>query len=192
MIIPLVGPSCAGKSLLLANLRKERPEIQPLESVTTRERRPSDVIPGEYLFVDEKKFLGMDAAGEFLWVVHPHGNPHYYGTRKKVIENGLDHGLYAPILILEAVQKLRDFAGEKGMPGGVRPIYLHIDNEDELRRRFKERGDTDPADIERRVLNSRNENREAELISGVHRIDATQTPEQVLKEALAFIRLLKQ
>lgn len=192
MIIPLVGPSCAGKSLLLSNLRKARGDIQVLESVTTRPRRPSDTTPGEYLFVSEPEFMRMSDAGEFLWVVHPHGNPHYYGTRKKILERSLERGLYAPILILEAVRMLYDFAGERGLPDGVRPIYLHIDDESELRRRFLERGDSDPADVERRVLNSRNENKEAQKLRGMHRIDATQTPEQVLAEALAFIRLLEQ
>lgn len=192
MIIPLVGPSCAGKSLLLANLRKARGDIQALESVTTRPRRPSDTIPGEYLFVSEPEFMRMADAGEFLWVVHPHGNPHYYGTRKKILERALERGLYAPILILEAVRMLYDFAGERGLPDGVRPIYLYIDDEQELRRRFIERGDTDLADVERRVLNSRNENKEAANLPGMHRIDATKPPEQVLAEALAFIRLFEQ
>jgi len=191
MIIPLVGPSCAGKSLLLANLRRERPEIQPLESVTTRPRRPSDTTPGEYLFVDDEEFERLGVNGEFLWVVHPHNLPYRYGTRKKAVEDALDRGLYAPILILEAVEKLYAFAGEKGLRDGVCPIYLHIDDENELRRRFIERGDTDTADVERRVLNSRNENAQAQRVSGMHRIDATQTPEQILKEALAFVRLLK-
>lgn len=191
-MIPLVGPSCAGKSLLLTNLRAARPEIQALESVTTRPRRATDTVPGEYLFVDDREFERLGQSGAFLWVVHPHNLPYRYGTRKAAVETALARGLYAPILIVEAVKKLYDYAGEKGLREGVRPIYLHIDNEDELRRRFKERGDTDAADIERRVLNSRAENRDAAALEGMHRIDATQTPEQILEQALAYIRLLKQ
>lgn len=192
MILPLVGPSCAGKSLLLSNLRAARPEIQPLESVTTRARRPSDNIPGEYLFVDDREFDRLDSAGEFLWVVHPHGLPYRYGTRKKAVEVALARGLYAPVLILDAVKKLYDFAGGLGLRDGVRPLYLHIDDEDELRRRFQQRGDTDPADIERRVINSRSENAAAAAMPGLHRIDATQTPEAILKQALSAIRLFEQ
>ncbi len=191
MIIPLVGPSCAGKSLLLRNLRAARPEIQPLESVTTRPRRPSDTILGEYLFVDDREFDRLDSNGEFLWVVHPHGLPYRYGTRNSAITNALSHGVYAPILLIEAVKKLYDFAGQQGLRDGIQPIYLYIDDEDELRRRFKERGDVDPADIERRVLNSRAENRNSVVVEGMRRIDATQTPEQILKQALAHIRLFE-
>jgi guanylate kinase len=192
MIIPIVGPSCAGKSLLLHNLRSARPEIQVLESVTTRPRRPSDTTPGEYLFVDEREFDRLDAAGEFLWVVHPHGLPYRYGTRKMMIAAGLGRGIYAPILVPEAIKKLYDFAHGSGLPEGVRPIYLHIEDEDELRRRFRQRGDNDTSEIERRVLNARYENMQAQNLGGIHQIDATRTPEQILKEALAYIRFLEQ
>jgi guanylate kinase len=191
MLIPLVGPSCAGKSLLLSNLQAKRPEIQPLESVTTRPRRPSDTRPGEYLFVSDREFDQLEQSSQFLWVVHPHGLPYRYGTRKQVITDALTRGLYAPILVLDAVLLLYTYAGGLGQKDSVRPLYLHIADEDELRRRFVERGDSDPSDIGRRVLNSRAENDRAKIVPGMHMLDATQSPEKVLADALAFIRLLE-
>lgn len=192
MLVPLIGPSCAGKSLLLRNLRTARPELQPLESVTTRSRRESDTLPGEYLFVDEAKFDAMEAQGEFLWVVHPHNLPYRYGTRRSAVEYALRRGLFAPILIPEAVAMLYEFAAAQGLRDGVRPIFLSISDTNELRRRFKERGDADMAEVERRVLNAEHESRAARALGGLHEIDATQAPEKVLKDALAHVRLFEE
>ncbi len=193
MIIPLVGPSCAGKSLLLKNLSLVLPKLRPLESVTTRAKRPTDTVAGEYLFVSDIEFDEMLHRNEFLWVVHPHGLPYRYGTRKSAVIHALMQGTYAPILILEAVEKLFDFAAQQGKSKQVNPVYLHIEDEAELRRRFAERGDASKEDIEIRVKNATYENAHAKRLSAkLHYIDATQTPEQVLSDALTHVRLLEQ
>src|SRR6478672_844923 len=77
----LSGPSGVGKSTVVAELRRQCPEIWISVSVTTRRPRPGEVNGREYYFVDNREFDRMLAAGELLEWNEFAGNK--YGTPRE-------------------------------------------------------------------------------------------------------------
>lgn len=184
MIISITGPSGVGKTTLLHNLLRSIPQARTLTSVTTREQRPSDE-PGEYQYVTDAEFDALSAKGAFLWEVNPHGKK--YATRRDTIDIALREGFYLPVLVVGAVEKLHAYANAQGLEGNVRSLYILIDDEEELRKRFKERGDS-PAETEVRIRECRDWNAQAEA-SGVPFIylHATKKREDILADTLSCI-----
>ena len=187
MILSLSGPSGVGKTTLMHNLLKALPSVKPLISYTTRAARPSDE-PGEYAYITQEEFDRMSAAGEFLWEAHAYVN--HYGTRKEDIDQALENKttVYMPVLVLTAVKRLHEYAKEVGKSDLVHSMYIHIDDEAELRSRFKERGDK-PEEAEARIVECRTWNEEAKNL-GVPFIwlQAQKKREDILAEALDHIR----
>jgi guanylate kinase len=157
MIISITGPSGVGKTTLLHNLLQALPEARPLRSYTTRAARPSDE-PGEYTYVSSEEFDTVAKSGAFLWEARTYVNR--YGTKKEDIDHALGSGLYMPTLVIDAVEKLHRYVKEIGMESALRSIYIYIDDEDELRKRFQERGDS-KEETEARIAESRSWNEEA-------------------------------
>ncbi len=164
---------------------QEEAGARPLPSTTTREPRPSD-NPGEYQYVSEQEFDRLSRAREFLWEVAPHG--HRYATRKADVDTALEGGLYLPTLVIEAIVKLHAYAEAQGRADAVRSLYIYMDNEAELRRRFGVRGDA-AEDIKRRIAQCRDWNARAEA-SGIpfYMLPGVQTPEAMANEALTFFK----
>lgn len=185
MIITIAGPSGVGKTTLADGLLKTLSGAQPLESFTTRPRRPSDEGRSEYLFVDDAEFDRMLAAGEFLWHVDVHRAR--YGTRKASLDRAFAGGTYVTVLILEAVDMLNDYAKAQGQEAAVVNLYMLLEDESELRRRFAERGETEE-EIEKRIADSRSWNKSARAAHAVLQfLDASQSREDVLAAALRSI-----
>jgi guanylate kinase len=184
MLISITGPSGVGKTTLLHNLLKNIPDARPLISYTTREPRPSDE-PGEYAYVSHEEFEKMAKSGAFLWEARTYKNR--YGTKKEDIDRALSGGFYFPVLVIDAVKKLHAYAGSVGKAEAARYMYIFIDDEAELRRRFKERGDT-AEETAVRIRECKDWNEQAAL-SGVPFIylPATKTREEILADALAHI-----
>jgi guanylate kinase len=172
------------------NLLKALPEAKPLVSYTTRQPRPSDE-PGEYTYISQEEFDRMSAAGEFLWEAHAYVN--HYGTRKADIDMALESktALYMPVIVLSAVKKLHEYANEVGKIANLHSMYIHIEDEAELRNRFKERGDK-PEEVEARIAECRNWNEEAKNL-GVPFIwlQAQKKREDIVADALAHIHGLQ-
>lgn len=186
MIVSLTGPSGVGKTTLMHNLLKALPNVQPLVSYTTRAPRPSDE-PGEYAYISQDEFDSMKAAGEFLWTANAYVNN--YGTRKADINVALDaKTIFMPVLVLNAVKKLHDYAREVGKTGHVHSMYIQIEDEAELRSRFKERGDN-PEEAEARINECRTWNEEAKNL-GVPFIwlEAQKKREDIVADALALLK----
>lgn len=185
MIWSLTGPSASGKTTIVRLITQAHPNARPLPSTTTRAPRPSD-NPGEYEYVSNAEFDRLSRARGFLWEVAPHG--HRYATRKSDIDAALEGGLYLPILVIEAAVKLHAYAQAHGRLEAVRSLYIHIDDESELRRRFAVRGDK-AEDLERRIAQCRDWNTRAES-SGIpfYMLEGAQAPEEMASEALSFFR----
>jgi len=184
MIVSLAGPSGVGKTTLLFNLLKALPDAKPLVSVTTRAPRPTDEA---FEYVSDAEFGNIAKRGEFLWQVHPHGK--HYGTRKVVIDEALASNIiYIPVLIIEAVKVLYEYAAHQGALTAVKSFYLWIEDEEELRKRFEMRGDMNKEQVESRIVECRSWNFEAQR-SGVPFIylDATKTPDELLRQALSYL-----
>ncbi|MEK7613072.1 MAG: AAA family ATPase [Patescibacteria group bacterium] len=181
MIATISGPSGVGKTTLLNNVLHVAPHAEPLKSVTTRAPRPTDELSYEY--VTEAQFDELERRGELLWAVRTHGRR--YGTRKKLIDDALSKDLAIAVLVIDAVQKLHVYAH-----GSVRSLYIRIDDEAELRKRFSKRGDMTPEEVESRMVECRSWNKEAEL-SGVPFVylDGKKSREELLEDALAALAL---
>jgi guanylate kinase len=186
MILSLTGPSGVGKTTLMHNLLKALPNVKPLVSYTTRAPRPSDE-PGEYNYISAEEFDRMTAAGDFLWTAHAYVNR--YGTRKADVDGALEskNTLCMPVLVLSAVKTMHQYANQVGKAANLHSMYIHIDDEAELRSRFKERGDK-PQEAEARIQECRSWNEEAKNL-GVPFIylEAQKRREDILADALKHI-----
>lgn len=144
------GPSGAGKGTLVAQLRKEHPELGLAISATTRSPRPGEVDGKDYYFLSEGEFKRRVAAGEFVEWAYVHG--HMYGTLVKEVERLLAQG---KSLILEI-----DIQGalnvKKVWPDAVL-IFIEPPSLEELERRLRERGTEDEQSIELRLKNAKHE-----------------------------------
>lgn len=86
----VAGPSGVGKSSVIAELRRQAPEIYLSVSVTTREPRAGEIDGEHYHFVDRATFEKMVAAGELLEHAEFAGN--CYGTPRGPVEEALAAG----------------------------------------------------------------------------------------------------
>jgi guanylate kinase len=84
------SPSGAGKTTLTRNLVDADKNLELSISVTTRERRPSEVKGRHYHFISKAEFEMMRTSGELLEWAHVHGN--FYGTPRKPVEKALSTG----------------------------------------------------------------------------------------------------
>lgn len=184
MILTLTGPSGVGKTTLLNNVMHALPHAQPLESVTTRAPRPTD--ESSFVYVSDEEFDAMQARGEFLWQVEVHSKR--YATRKAAIDLALTHEVYIAVLLIEAVETLHDYATLKGKPKEVTSLYIEINNEAELHRRFAERNDMSDTEVESRIAECRSWNAQAKNSRAPFVfLDGNRTREALLAQALAII-----
>jgi guanylate kinase len=90
LVFLLASPSGAGKSTLSNLLLKTEKEMTLSVSVTTRERRKSEVDGVHYHFIDERRFMQMRDGNELLEWAEVHGN--FYATPRAPVEAALRRG----------------------------------------------------------------------------------------------------
>ena len=146
------APSGTGKSTVIGEILKRRPNMQFSVSATTRAPRGDEIDGESYFFVTREKFEDMIANNEFLEHAEYVGN--CYGTPKgpilKNIENGID-------TVLDI-----DVEGAKQIIGnlaGVLSIFIVPPSLEELARRLRKRG----TDSEEKTL-ARLERAKSELL----------------------------
>ena len=123
------------------------PELELAVSVTTRERRPSEVEGREYYFRSQEEFDRLLAADAFLeWVEWPWGEHKRAGTLWSEIERITENG-HPVLLELETGGAL---AVRDRIPGSV-TIFITAPNREELERRLRSRGTESEAEIEQRI-----------------------------------------
>jgi guanylate kinase len=147
----LSGPSGVGKSTVVAELRRQCPEIWISVSVTTRRPRPGEVNGREYYFVDDREFDRMLAAGELLEWNQFAGNK--YGTPWEPVRERIERG--EPTLLeidLNGARQVREVMKDDALF-----VFLQPPSWEELVRRLTRRGTEAPDVVERRLAVAREE-----------------------------------
>lgn len=151
LMLVLSSPSGAGKSTIARNLLSVEKDLTLSVSVTTRERRPSEIDGTHYHFISQKQFELARDNNELLEWAEVHGN--FYGTPLPPV--------------LKAMEEGRDMLFDVDWQGALQmfetaradivSIFVLPPSMEELRSRLVRRAE-DAADvIERRLENSRTE-----------------------------------
>ena len=148
------APSGTGKSSLInAVLAKAQQYKLPLElsiSYTTRAPRKGETDSNHYFFISLDEFIAMKENKFFLEYAQVHGN--WYGTSIDFVQSKLNSGVN---LILEIdVQGYRKI---NNLGISYESIFILPPSIDSLEARIKNRGDKDPASIDLRLNNAKEE-----------------------------------
>ena len=149
------APSGAGKSTLTQGVAAKHPDIKLSVSTTTRPIRGDEREGREYYFVGVEQFFRMRQEGEFLESAQVHG--HYYGTRRRHVEDLLQAG-FRVIFDID----VQGAAALKAVYPTATLIFIAPPSRAELERRLRERKTDDPAEIAKRLRNATGEIFEAE------------------------------
>lgn len=145
LMLVLSSPSGAGKTTLTRLLRDEEPSLTLSISVTTRQRRPSEVDGVHYRFISVEEFLEMRDRGDLLEWAEVHGN--FYGSPRKPIEASLSSG--HDILFDIDYQGAQQVRGNA--PGDVVSVFILPPSIPELRQRLLRRAEDTQEVIARRL-----------------------------------------
>jgi guanylate kinase len=140
----LAAPSGAGKTTLVRELMKRRPELQFSVSYTTRARRSTEKDGHDYHFVTPEKFLELERMGELLESALVFDN--HYGTGRRQVEAHLAAGRHVILEIdWQGARQVR-----KAAPDCV-TLFILPPSRDELERRLRHRRTDSEAVIRRRL-----------------------------------------
>ncbi len=152
VMLVLSSPSGAGKSSIArALLAEERDSMLLSISVTTRQRRASEVEGVHYHFIDATRFASMREGRELLEWAEVHGN--LYATPRQPVEDALAKGLDVLFDIdWQGTQQLM-----KAMQSDVVAVFILPPTMRELHTRLERRAEDSEDVIARRLKNAREE-----------------------------------
>lgn len=151
LMLVISSPSGAGKSTISRNILEADPTMRLSVSVTTRQRRPSEIEGVHYHFVSLKEFERLRSSESLLEWAEVHGN--FYGTPREPAENALAAG---SDMLFDL-----DWQGalqiKEKMPADVVSVFILPPTMAELQSRLNRRAE-DAADvIATRLANARSE-----------------------------------
>jgi guanylate kinase len=148
IMLVLSSPSGAGKTTLTRNLLEQEENVALSISVTTRQRRASEIEGRHYFFVSKHQFEVMRDTGDLLEWAEVHGN--YYGTPREPVEKALDSGRDVLFDIdWQGTQQLYE-----KMRSDVVSVFVLPPSADELKARLERRAEDSPEIIARRLRNA--------------------------------------
>lgn len=151
LMFVISSPSGAGKGTLSRNILDTDRDMTLSISVTTRDRRPSEINGVHYHFISQQRFLSMRDGGELLEWAEVHGN--YYGTPQAPVEEALASGRDVLFDIdWQGAAQLRE-----KMSTDVVSVFILPPSMAELRSRLTRRAEDAPEVIEKRLVNARRE-----------------------------------
>ena len=153
MMLVVSSPSGAGKTTLTRNLLQEEKENVVMSvSVTTRQKRPSEIEGVHYHFIDQKKFDRMRDSGDLLESAKVHD--HFYGTPKEPVDAALAAGKDVLFDIdWQGTQQLKASA----LAPDVVTVFVLPPSAAELKARLERRAEDPPEVIARRLRNAAEE-----------------------------------
>ena len=190
----LSGPSGVGKDAALAELRKLDRPWHFVVTATTRKIRPGETDGVDYIFLDERTFLGMKDRNEFVEWAQVYGN--WYGVPKSQVTFGLEAGRDVILKIdVQGAATVRKMAPDAlfifMVPGSFEELQERLsqrmtESTPEMELRLKTAADElkQSSDFDRQVVNSKDN-----LGQAVADIDATIAAERA-KDGRSPIRLL--
>ncbi len=140
----VAAPSGAGKTSLVRRLLVNTPDITVSVSHTTRAPRPGEQDGCDYFFVSPEEFRRLVNRGAFL--EHARVFDHCYGTSAEAVGAQLAAGSDVVLEIdWQGARQVRERFPD------CRSIFILPPSLDVLRRRLEQRGQDEPAVIERRM-----------------------------------------
>jgi guanylate kinase len=148
IMLVLSSPSGAGKTTLTRYLLEQEQKVLLSVSVTTRERRPSEIDNVHYLFRSKRQFEVMRDSGDLLEWAEVHGN--YYGTPREPVEKALAEG--RDVLFDIDWQGTRQLLDK--MRDDVVTVFVLPPSADELKARLERRAEDSAQVIAQRLQNA--------------------------------------
>src|SRR6476646_3112655 len=145
------SPSGAGKTTLTRNLLDKEENVSLSISVTTRQRRSSEIDGIHYKFLTRRQFEGMRDGGELLEWAEVHGN--FYGTPREPVETALAEG--RDMLFDIDWQGTRQLYAK--MRADVVSVVVLPPSATELKSRLERRAEDSGETIKRRLRNAAQE-----------------------------------
>ncbi len=151
LMLVISSPSGAGKSTIARTLMERDRQIGMSVSVTTRQRRQSEIEGIHYHFVSQREFERMRDSDSLLEWAEVHGN--FYGTPRDPVELAMSEGRDMLFDIdWQGAQQLQD-----KMKADVVSIFILPPTMAELQSRLHRRAEDTEQVIQTRLENSRAE-----------------------------------
>lgn len=151
LMLVISSPSGAGKSTIARTLMDRDQQISLSVSVTTRQRRQSEIEGVHYQFVSQREFERLRDSDSLLEWAQVHGN--YYGTPREAVETAMGEGRDMLFDIdWQGAQQLQE-----KMSADVVSIFILPPTMAELQSRLHRRAEDTEEVIQTRLNNSRAE-----------------------------------
>ncbi|MBY0518578.1 MAG: guanylate kinase [Bacteriovoracaceae bacterium] len=148
-LIVICAPSGTGKSTLLAQLKKEHPELHWSVSCTTRPMRAGETNAVDYHYISKEDFEKRIASNDFIEWARVHSN--YYGTSKTFVDQGIQGGKALLFdLDVQGADAMKKIYGD-----GAKVIFIRPPSIDDLEKRLRGRATDSIQVVEERLKNAR-------------------------------------
>jgi guanylate kinase len=153
LLFVLSGPTGAGKTVLLRQLKALEANLYFCVTATTRPPRPGERDGVDYYFISQEEFARRVAEGGFLeWARVPPPDGPFYGTPVAEVERASRDGRDAFLQV-----DVQGAASVRAVSPGAVTIFLRPSSVDALQARVRQRGTETPDDMARRLANTRSE-----------------------------------
>lgn len=143
MLVVVSGPSGVGKSTIVAELARRHPQVVPIVTTTTRQRREGEIDGVHYHFVSDEEFRNLIERNGLLEYADNHG--YWYGTPIDQVRGILAAGRDAILTISpEGARNVRRLVPDALL------VFVMPPTMDDLTQRLRGRGSESESSLARR------------------------------------------